>query len=95
MLVAFFTSLGAKVVAAEDGRDAMARIEAAQADLVLLDVIMPYRDGLPGVRRRLVVGCMRANRAHTPSKFSQQPASYLPVRRLQTKPTLTIRFHPK
>jgi DNA-binding response OmpR family regulator len=46
MLVAFFSSLGAKVVAAEDGRDAMARIEAAQPDLLLLDVIMPYRDGL-------------------------------------------------
>jgi DNA-binding response OmpR family regulator len=46
MLIAFFSAQGAKVVAVEDGRDAMARIEAAQPDLLLLDVIMPYRDGL-------------------------------------------------
>ena len=46
MLAAFFTAQGAQVIAAEDGRDAMARIEAAQPDILLLDVIMPYQDGL-------------------------------------------------
>jgi DNA-binding response OmpR family regulator len=46
MLAAFFTDQGARVIAAEDGRDAMARIEAAQPDVLLLDVIMPHRDGL-------------------------------------------------
>lgn len=46
MLAAFFTNQGARVIAAEDGRDAMARIEAAQPDILLLDVIMPHRDGL-------------------------------------------------
>lgn len=46
MLAAFFSTQGAKVVTAEDGREAMARIEAARPDVLLLDVVMPYRDGL-------------------------------------------------
>ncbi len=37
---------GYDVVEAEDGQEALAQIEAHQPDLVLLDVMMPARDGL-------------------------------------------------
>lgn len=45
MLVTFFTAQGASVVAAADGKNAMERIETVRPDLLLLDVVMPYRDG--------------------------------------------------
>ncbi|MGI6655778.1 MAG: response regulator transcription factor [Desulfobulbus sp.] len=36
---------GATVATSEDGRDAMARIAEAAPDILLMDVVMPYRDG--------------------------------------------------
>ena len=46
MLVTFFTAQGCTVAAAEDGKDALVRIKAEQPDILLLDVIMPFQDGL-------------------------------------------------
>lgn len=46
MLAAFFTAHGSTVAAAENGKDALARIKAEQPDILLLDVIMPFQDGL-------------------------------------------------
>ena len=46
MLVALFSAHGTTVAAAEDGKDALARIEAEKPDIILLDVIMPFQDGL-------------------------------------------------
>lgn len=46
MLADFFTSHGATVATAEDGRDALTRIQCERPDLLILDVVMPYQNGL-------------------------------------------------
>ena len=51
MLIAFFTAQGSMVAAAENGKDALARIQAEQPDILLLDVIMPFQDGLSILRQ--------------------------------------------
>ncbi|NQS72686.1 MAG: response regulator transcription factor [Desulfobulbaceae bacterium] len=45
MLADFFTSQGATVATAEDGRNSFERIKREQPDLIVLDVIMPYKNG--------------------------------------------------
>jgi len=42
---------GYTVVTAYDGREALQKIEAEQPDLVVLDVMMPYMDGLEALKR--------------------------------------------
>ena len=46
MLADFFTGQGATVATAEDGKDALARIDGERPDLLILDVVMPYQSGL-------------------------------------------------
>ena len=42
---------GYKVVEAENGKEALERIEEAKPDLILLDVIMPFLDGFQVLKR--------------------------------------------
>lgn len=42
---------GYLVVTAYDGREALQKIEAEKPDLVVLDVMMPYMDGLEALKR--------------------------------------------
>ena len=46
MLVAFFAAQGMTMTTAADGKDALVRIREERPDLLLLDVVMPYQDGL-------------------------------------------------
>lgn len=46
MLVAYFTAQGATVAAAPDGKDALTRIQMERPEIIILDVVMPYQDGL-------------------------------------------------
>ncbi|WP_028582975.1 response regulator transcription factor [Desulfogranum mediterraneum] len=46
MLRRFLSSQGARVVTAAHGKDGLALIRATRPDLLLLDVIMPFKDGL-------------------------------------------------
>jgi twitching motility two-component system response regulator PilG len=39
------TKMGCRVVIAEDGLEALAKIEDEKPDLILLDIIMPHMDG--------------------------------------------------
>ncbi len=39
------TKMGCRVVIAEDGLEALAKIEQEKPDLILLDIIMPHMDG--------------------------------------------------
>ncbi len=45
MLADFFASQGATVATAEDGRNSFERIKREQPDLIVLDVVMPYKNG--------------------------------------------------
>jgi class 3 adenylate cyclase len=45
------TSLGYEVVTAEDGEQALAKVQADLPDLILLDIMMPKIDGLEVVKR--------------------------------------------
>jgi CheY-like chemotaxis protein len=50
-LTAIFEPLGATLVIARDGEEALARLESEQpVDLVLMDVMMPKMDGLTAIR---------------------------------------------
>ena len=51
MLVAFFTAQGMTMATAADGKNALARIQEEQPDLIILDVVMPYQDGLTVLRQ--------------------------------------------
>lgn len=42
---------GYQVATAYDGREALQKIEAEKPDLVVLDVMMPYMDGLEALKR--------------------------------------------
>ncbi|HOS44614.1 MAG TPA: response regulator, partial [Armatimonadota bacterium] len=42
---------GYTVITAYDGREALQKIEAENPDLVVLDVMMPYMDGLETLKR--------------------------------------------
>ena len=49
---------GYKTVVAHDGREALAKLDEARPDAVVLDAMMPVHDGFEVLRR------MRANAAH-------------------------------
>ncbi|HEX2949659.1 MAG TPA: response regulator [Armatimonadota bacterium] len=49
---------GYEVVTAYDGREALKKIEEEQPDMVVLDVMMPYMDGLETLKQ------IRSNPAH-------------------------------
>ena len=49
-MAAEFERQGYKVDVAIDGRDALAKIEAHDFDLAVIDIIMPEKDGLETVR---------------------------------------------
>ena len=55
VLVEFLSSRGYEVMAAESGAVAVALVEAARPDLVLLDVAMPGMDGVETLRRLVQV----------------------------------------
>jgi two-component system, OmpR family, alkaline phosphatase synthesis response regulator PhoP len=42
---------GYEVILSEDGRDALAKIDAVCPDLIILDVMMPYVDGFEVLKR--------------------------------------------
>lgn len=51
LLRTFFTSVGAVVSTEKDGRNVPARVEQNHPDIIILDVVMPYVDGLTVLRR--------------------------------------------
>lgn len=50
MLTDFFTGHGAVVASAADGKKSLERITKEQPDLIVLDVVMPYQNGLAVLR---------------------------------------------
>jgi PAS domain S-box-containing protein len=51
ILQAFLTRLGYAVILAEDGMQAIKRVETERPDIVLMDVMMPQLDGFEATRR--------------------------------------------
>lgn len=64
---------GYETVVAHDGRDALAKLEDAQPQAVVLDMMMPVYDGLEVLRR------MRASEA-----FAETPVIMLSARRSES-----------
>lgn len=60
LLRAFFESRGAEVFYEHHGRDVVSRVAELKPDIVLLDVVMPFVDGLT------VLAAMRERGDHTP-----------------------------
>lgn len=50
MLSDFFTGQGALVATAADGKDSLERIKKEEPDLIVLDVVMPFQNGLSVLR---------------------------------------------
>lgn len=46
MLSAFFTSRGVDTLIAPDGKQALKRVVSYSPDIIILDIVMPYMDGL-------------------------------------------------
>jgi len=60
MLRSFFVANGAEVITAEDGRSGLEMIRSSQPDVVILDVVLPFIDGLS------IVGRLRCESNHVP-----------------------------
>lgn len=60
LLQTLFLSHGAKVITAADGREALRLIEEVKPDLIVLDVVIPYVDGLT------LLGMLRKSTITTP-----------------------------
>jgi PAS domain S-box-containing protein len=51
MLLTYLDNFGFRVLIAKNGEEALQRIESAQPDILLLDVLMPHMDGFETCRR--------------------------------------------
>ena len=58
MLSNFFTGCGAEVMTAIDGKNVVHLVESLQPDIILLDVVLPFQDGLSVLRNLRGVGLM-------------------------------------
>lgn len=57
LLKSFLQSSGANVTVEEHGRDILTRVEEVQPDIILLDVVMPFVDGLTVLGNLRKAGC--------------------------------------